>query len=178
MCIFLKKKYWSIVSLQWYFSLWYITRWFRYIYIYIYIQSCIYIFIICNEYIYSVEKAMAPHASTLAWKIPWTEEAGGLQSMGSRIVGHNWSDLAAAAYIFSHIYVHYIWWIYIFFFIYFSIIIYYRIQQDLIVYLFYIYNSLHLLIHPSFSHINQICQGPGEKRNNSCFFWYTCHTLK
>ena len=36
-----------------------------------------------------VEKAMAPHSSTLAWKIPWTEESGGLQSMGSRRVGHD-----------------------------------------------------------------------------------------
>ena len=36
-----------------------------------------------------VEKAMAPHSSTLAWKIPWTEELGGLQSMGSLRVGHN-----------------------------------------------------------------------------------------
>ena len=35
------------------------------------------------------EKAMAPHSSTLAWKIPWTEEPGGLQSMGSLRVGHN-----------------------------------------------------------------------------------------
>ena len=35
------------------------------------------------------EKAMAPHSSTLAWKIPWTEEPGRLQSMGSRRVGHN-----------------------------------------------------------------------------------------
>ena len=35
------------------------------------------------------EKAMAPHASTLAWKIPWTEEPGRLQSMGSQRVGHN-----------------------------------------------------------------------------------------
>ena len=34
------------------------------------------------------EKAMAPHSSTLAWKIPWTEEPGGLQSMGSHRVGH------------------------------------------------------------------------------------------
>ena len=34
-------------------------------------------------------KAMAPHSSTLAWKIPWTEEPGGLQSMGSLRVGHN-----------------------------------------------------------------------------------------
>ena len=32
---------------------------------------------------------MAPHSSTLAWKIPWTEEPGGLQSMGSRRVGHD-----------------------------------------------------------------------------------------
>ena len=31
----------------------------------------------------NAEKAMAPHSSTLAWKIPWTEEPGGLQSMGS-----------------------------------------------------------------------------------------------
>ena len=37
------------------------------------------------------EKAMAPHSSTLAWKIPWTEKPGGLQSMGSLRVGHNWS---------------------------------------------------------------------------------------
>ena len=35
------------------------------------------------------EKAMAPHSSTLAWKIPWTEGPGGLQSMGSRRVGHD-----------------------------------------------------------------------------------------
>ena len=36
-----------------------------------------------------VEKAMAPHSSTLAWKIPWTEEPGRLQTMGSRRVRHN-----------------------------------------------------------------------------------------
>ena len=35
------------------------------------------------------EKAMAPHSSTLAWKIPWTEEPGGLLSMGSLRVGHD-----------------------------------------------------------------------------------------
>ena len=34
-------------------------------------------------YIYILEKAMAPHSSTLAWKLPWTEEPGRLQSMGS-----------------------------------------------------------------------------------------------
>ena len=37
----------------------------------------------------SLEKAIAPHSSTLAWKIPWTEEPGGLQSMGSLRVGHD-----------------------------------------------------------------------------------------
>ena len=35
------------------------------------------------------EKAKAPHSSTLAWKIPWMEEPGWLQSMGSRIVGYD-----------------------------------------------------------------------------------------
>ena len=35
------------------------------------------------------EKAMATHSSTLAWKIPWTEEPGRLQSMGLQRVGHN-----------------------------------------------------------------------------------------
>ena len=46
---------------------------------------------------HGAEKAMAPRSSTLAWKIPWTEEPGRLQSMGSLRVGHDWSDLAAAA---------------------------------------------------------------------------------
>ena len=36
-----------------------------------------------------LEKAMAPHSSTLAWKIPWMEEPGGLQSMGSLRVGQD-----------------------------------------------------------------------------------------
>ena len=35
------------------------------------------------------EKAMAPHSSIVAWKIPWMEEPGGLQSMRSRRVGHD-----------------------------------------------------------------------------------------
>ena len=36
-----------------------------------------------------LEKEMAPHSSVLAWRILWTEEPGGLQSMGSQRVGHN-----------------------------------------------------------------------------------------
>ena len=41
------------------------------------------------KYSWFLEKAMAPHSSTLAWQIPWTEEPGRLQSMGSLGVGHN-----------------------------------------------------------------------------------------
>ena len=52
-------------------------------------------YLLCSNL--SQEKAMAPHSSTLAWKIPWTEEPGRLPSMGSHRVRHDWSDLAAAA---------------------------------------------------------------------------------
>ena len=45
----------------------------------------------------SLEEEMATHSSTLAWRNSWTEEPGGLPSMGSHRIGHNWSDLAAAA---------------------------------------------------------------------------------
>ena len=44
-----------------------------------------------NHYSIITEKAMATHSSTLAWKIPWTEETGGLQSMMSLRVGHDWA---------------------------------------------------------------------------------------
>ena len=45
----------------------------------------------------SLEKEMAAHSSVLAWRIPGTGEPGGLPSMGSHRVGHDWSDAAAAA---------------------------------------------------------------------------------
>ena len=45
-----------------------------------------YLFTLCLFW----EKAMAPHSSPLAWKIPWTEEPGGLKSMGSLRVRHGW----------------------------------------------------------------------------------------
>ena len=38
-----------------------------------------------------LEKEMATHSSILAWRIPWTEEPGGLQSMGSQSVGYDWA---------------------------------------------------------------------------------------
>ena len=47
------------------------------------------------------EKAMAPHSSTLAWKIPWTEEPGRLQSMGLRRVGHD-SATSLSLFTFMH----------------------------------------------------------------------------
>ena len=49
----------------------------------------------------SPEKAMAPHSGTLAWKIPWTEEPGGLQSMGSGRVGHGWAT-SLSLFTFVH----------------------------------------------------------------------------
>ena len=49
------------------------------------------------------EKAMAPHSSILAWRIPWMEEPGRLPSVGSHRVGHDWSDLAAAAAWLIHV---------------------------------------------------------------------------
>ena len=47
-------------------------------------------------YFYALEKEMATHSSVLAWRIPGTGEPGGLPSMGSHRVGHDWSNLAAA----------------------------------------------------------------------------------
>ena len=46
---------------------------------------------------HALKKEMATHSSVLAWRIPGTEEPGGLPSMGSHRVRHDWSDLAAAA---------------------------------------------------------------------------------
>ena len=46
---------------------------------------------------HALEKEMATHSSTLAWRIPGTEEPSGLPSMGSHRVGHDWTNLAAAA---------------------------------------------------------------------------------
>ena len=47
-----------------------------------------------------LEKEMATHSTILAWRIPWTEDPGGLLSMGSHRVGHDWGDLAAAAAVY------------------------------------------------------------------------------
>ena len=51
----------------------------------------------CTFHFHALEKEMATHSSVLAWRIPGTAEPGGLSSMGSHRVGHDRSDLAAAA---------------------------------------------------------------------------------
>ena len=51
---------------------------------------------------HALEKEMATHSSVLAWRIPGTGEPGGLPSMGSHRVRHDWSDLAAAAAAAKH----------------------------------------------------------------------------
>ena len=50
---------------------------------------------------HALKKEMATHSNVLAWRIPGTGEPGGLPSMGSHRVGHNWRDLAAAAAAFQ-----------------------------------------------------------------------------
>ena len=59
---------------------------------------CLYI---CLYRMCILEKAMAPHSSTLAWKTPWTEEPGGLQFMGSHRVRHDWAT-SLSLFTFMH----------------------------------------------------------------------------
>ena len=64
--------------------------------IFVWMYVCIYLCIRTQK-----EKAVAPHSSTLAWKIPWTEEPGGLQSIGSWTVGHDWAT-SLSRFTFMH----------------------------------------------------------------------------
>ena len=63
--------------------------------------TCHFISYICFHLTFYREKAMVPHSSTLAWKIPWTEEPGRLQSMGSWRVGHDWAT-SLSLFTFLH----------------------------------------------------------------------------
>ena len=55
----------------------------------------------CQHLAPPIEKAMAPHSSALAWRIPWTEEPGSLQSMGLLWVRHNW-ETSLSLFTFMH----------------------------------------------------------------------------
>ena len=55
---------------------------------------------------HALEKEIATHSSVLAWRIPGTGEPGGLPSMGSHRVGHDWSDLAVAVYTYICTYIY------------------------------------------------------------------------
>ena len=48
-----------------------------------------------------LEQGMATHSSILTWRIPWTEEPGGLRSIGSKRVRHDWSNLASTHAVFN-----------------------------------------------------------------------------
>ena len=51
-----------------------------------------------------LEEEMAIHSSTMAWKIPWTEEPGRLQSMGLQRVGHDWATSLSLSYMCIYMY--------------------------------------------------------------------------
>ena len=57
--------------------------------------------LIMSNYVSKMEKVMAPHSSTLAWKILWTEKPGRLQSMMSRRVGRDWA-ISLSLFTFMH----------------------------------------------------------------------------
>ena len=61
----------------------------------------------------ALEKEMATHSSVLAWRIPGTGEPGGLPSMGSHRVGHDWSNLAAAVSLLTFTYFLFIFYFYL-----------------------------------------------------------------
>jgi len=75
---------------------------FKFFYLFFFLSFILDNFYCCiSRLLASLEKAMAPNSSTLAWKIPWTEEPGGLQSMGSLRVGHDWAT-SLSLFTFMH----------------------------------------------------------------------------
>ena len=86
------------------------TQWIKYVSLWVFLLSSAFssTMIFQKEAIYwelrgHQGEGNGTHSSTLAWKIPWTEEPGGLPSMGSHRVRHDWSDLAAAAAARGHL---------------------------------------------------------------------------
>ena len=69
--------------------------------VYFHSKFQVYITVLISHYFVHSEKAVAPQSSTLAWKIPWMEEPGRLQSMGSLRVGHDWAT-SLSVFTFMH----------------------------------------------------------------------------
>ena len=83
--------------------------------------------------IYILEEEMAIHSSILAWRIPWTEEPGGPQSISLRRVEHDWSDWAHMhIYIYTHTHTHTYVCMYIYVYIHICVYIYIFIAIGLI----------------------------------------------
>ena len=109
-----------------------------------------------------LEKEMAPHSSTLAWKIPWTEEPGRLQSTGSQRVRHNWATSLSLSFLFRNVKMRQSVLSYVCgnvntvpFYRFFSQIGYYRIFMEFpvlyigsLIIICFIYNSV-LYVHPN-----------------------------
>ena len=102
-------KSWTWLS-NWAESSIYLLLFFKFIFIWkkivlqCYIDFCPTTMWTSHNYMYipsPLEKAMAPHSSTLAWKIPWTEEPGRLQFMGSLRVRHDWAT-SLSLFTFMH----------------------------------------------------------------------------
>jgi len=136
---------------------------------------------------------MATHSSVLAWRIPGTEEPGGLPSMGSHRVGHDWSDLAAAAahiYEFIYLYmcefIHCIMhiciffqihvYIYIYFFRFFSIIRYWKILSIVPCAIQWI-SEWQLLSHVRLFATPWLWNSPGKNTVVGCHFLPQCYTV-
>ena len=81
-----------------------------------------------------LEKEMAIHSSTIAWKIPWTEDPGRLQSMGSQRVGHNWATPHPSIHSFIYIYIY-----------------------------IYIFVGVHIVIHGHYQPFHKVTQKTHEK---------------
>ena len=83
-------------------SLWLISKVLQKLILIVCVCLCVYQY--CHGFLWRSrlpEKAMATHSSTLAWEIPWTEEPGRLQSMGSRRVGLDWAT-SLSLFTFMH----------------------------------------------------------------------------
>ena len=92
MFLFSRNTHWNVTGVRGHHVWEFTFKWFR--------ETRVYIMSVCvwrveremtKHMVHCLGKAMATHSSTLAWKIPWTEKPGRLQSMWSQRVGHDWA---------------------------------------------------------------------------------------